>query len=182
MKLFLYSTVFAFLAATAVEAQQPSQREVRKMLDCIMRPSHGPWVDQELYSDGRLSFSYFYQRSQREEEDEGDNLYFAFWNKSKTRGKFIHFWFRRKDIKNEFNLLNDGWIRTRHQKLDIDDVMGGVYEYEKYTKLLPALKRQPLHTMVVQRIHRTSAVCTYLGGGTSNSYDAPEKPASSSKP
>ncbi len=174
--IFSCVVVYCLLISSLAGAQQPSQREVLKMLDCIMRPSHGPWVDEELYAEGHLSFSYFYQPRQAEEDDEGDNLYFAFWNNSRTRGKFIHFWFRRKDEKNEFNLLNDGWIRTRHQKLDVDDVMGGVYEYEKYTKLLPRLKRQPLHTVAIRQIHRTSAVCTYLGGGISDSYDGPEKP------
>ncbi|HTD21863.1 MAG TPA: hypothetical protein VK738_04370 [Terriglobales bacterium] len=178
MKSVIFSCVVvcSLLISAAAGAQQPSQREVQKMLDCTMRPSHGPWVDEDLYSYGRLSFSYFYQPQQTEEDDQGDNLYFAFWNKSRTRGKFVHFWFRRKDVKNEFNLINDGWIRTTKRKLNVDDVMGGVYEYEKYTKLLPRLKRQPLHTVAMRQIHRTSAVCTYLGGGVSNSYDTPEKP------
>ncbi len=136
-------------------AQELTRQQQAEMLDCTFHRTGGPWVDQKFYSDGNVRFTYLYELGKP------NALYVAFWDSEQTEGKLVAFEvFKTADQHDTFAIVNDGWIRDDQGQLDVEDVLGGVYEYRELSSRLPRLKERPLHVVVVGQLRHTSATCT----------------------
>lgn len=155
MKTLAILIVASVLSVGVARAQELTRQQQTEMLDCTFHRTGGPWVDQNLYSDGKARFTYLYERGKP------SVLYVAFWNPEQTVGKLVAFEvFKTADQHDTYAIVNDGWIRDSQGRLDVEDVLGGVYENKELSSRLPRLKERPLHVVVVHQLRPTSATCT----------------------
>jgi len=166
MKTISILIVASILATGLVCAQELTEQQQAEMLDCTFHRT-GTWVDKKFYSDGKARFTYLYEY----EHEKPSALYVAFWNPEKTEGKLVAFRVpKTADQHDTFAIVNDGWVREERGHLDVDDVLGGVYEYNELSSRLPRLQERHLHVVSVDQLRPTSAGCT-------SPLDKPKPPA-----
>src|SRR5271168_3644785 len=147
LKILTIPIVTSVLSIGVARAQELTGQQQAEMLDCTFHRTGGPWVDQKFYSDGKAQFTYLYERGKP------NALYVAFWDSERTEGKLAAFEvFKTADQHDTFAIVNDGWIRDVQKHLDVEDVLGGVYEYKELSSRLPRLKERPFHVVVVGQL------------------------------
>jgi len=129
------------------------------MLDCVFRGDL-TWVANEFFSDQRVRFSYLLEPGAA--PDKGDQMYVAFWNKTKKRGYFLQIGVYSEHHRKDFILTNEGWIvPSAKGELRLEDTLWGVWTYEHLTQRLHRLEQRPVLEANVKRIPRTSAICEW---------------------
>jgi hypothetical protein len=137
---------------------------VASMLDCTMHAEDGPWAPRYLRQDGLLRFTYLYDPPKKspgeyDYHDQRVRLYVAFWNGARTRGEFLDFSLDRSGTRRWLTISNDGQIYYTKGKLDLDFFQGGEWTRTHYMIRLAKLRADPVETVSVRDIKRTSTLC-----------------------
>lgn len=154
MKIMLLSIIS--LALVSATAQELTDRQKAEMVDCALHGGGG-WVESSLYANGKIEFSYTLQPS---EVKGSQDLYAAFWDRTRTEGRLLVFNLSKTpQHKDYFIINNQGWIWNNQGQPDIRDALWGMYTYRKIKGLLPKLKKRPLIALDVNELRTDSAVC-----------------------
>jgi hypothetical protein len=137
-------------------ARELSQRQKEDMVSCALHGGGG-WLESDLYSDGKIRFSYSLEPS---ESKDSSDLYVAFWNTHQSAGELLVFNLSKNSDQRDFFIINNqGHIRDINGQLDIRDALWGVYTYRKIKALLPRLQKQTPTIFGVDQLPTSESVC-----------------------
>jgi hypothetical protein len=129
------------------------------MLDCVFH-GHVVWVTDEFASNQKVRFSYLLEPGTA--PGKGDEMYVAFWNKTKRRGYFLQIGVYGENNRKDLILTNEGSIiPSQPWGLELEDTLWGVTTYEHLMRRLHRLERLPMQEASVKQIPRTSAICEW---------------------
>ena len=152
-------SVLVMLVSVAAGAQETSRAKTDMMLDCVFR-GDVIWIGDEFFSDHKVRFSYLVEP--RAAPGKGDQMYAAFWDKTRKRGYFLQIGIYSKHGRKDFVLTNEGRIvPSAKGKLELEDTLWGVWTYSHLTKRLHRLENQPVLEARLKEIRRTSAICEW---------------------
>lgn len=158
----------ALAIPTDVAAQQRGERLVPAMLGCAMHEAGGPWVPQDLRSDGLLRFSYLFDFPKAHpgpynygvEDDAGDSLLVVFWNPDKTTGEFLDVAVERYKPRLWLTISNDGQaVYSAAGLKSFEFFQGGEGLRSRYLNRLAKLRAAPVEIVAVSSVHRPAAPC-----------------------
>jgi hypothetical protein len=150
----------ALLLLSAAPAQSADSRALRRdtrdeILDCALNRG-GEWVDKNLYSTGEATYTYTVRQQEKR-----TLVFIAFWGGGRTNGKLLEYQVpSNSGQRPEIALLNDAWLVQRNGKLDVKDMLGGIYEYEQLRSELPTLLEESGWRIKLVNLKHTSANCT----------------------